>query len=81
MTVKLLSWRSFLVVFLHSDVRVRSSDVRKDGDFWWLQPDSKVKLTIEYALHSMASRLGYEFIGGLPPDGKTQVTFEYLVRR
>merc|ERR1712071_448079 len=33
----------------------RLTDVRKDGSLWWLRPDGKTQVTIEYTQHSDGS--------------------------
>ena len=47
------------------------------GDLWWLRPDDKTQLMLEYV--SLAVRNNGDF-WWVPPDGKTQVTIEHVQR-
>jgi len=44
-----------LTIFMATQLGKKLTDVRKDGSLWWLRPDGKTQVTIEYKQHTDGS--------------------------
>ena len=68
---------SSLTHLLATGLGKKLTGVRNNGDLWWVRPDDKMQVMLEYV--SIAVRMKGD-LRWLPPDGKTQVTIEHAQR-